>query len=110
MKGRAEKALEKLAKQDQQPQMQTAMKAEEFAPATCTVSAPDAADLSNGSPPTLTLHLFVGELAPGHYVEVKRALLGADFAIQLGEHLVSEGRRVKTGLVIPQAQAPADLK
>ena len=67
------------------------------------------------SPPgmgVLLVQMLVGEISPpqspvGVYVAAKLCELDADTAIALGEHLIREGRRAKTGLEIP---APAILR
>lgn len=58
--------------------------------------------------PLLLLQMLAGELSPPQspvaiYMVAKVAELEADMAITLGEHLIREGRRAKSGLEIARA-------
>lgn len=80
---------------------------ESFQPEQASVVTPDA---EPGHPPLLLLQMFAGQVAPGKFMFCRQATLTPDFAIGLGQYLVNEGRKAKTGLVIPGTAVPADLK
>lgn len=78
---------------------------EAFTPAEVGVGAQDP---QPGQPAQIHLQLLIGPVAPGVFLHSKTVQLDANVAVQLGEHIAREGRRVRSGLIAATAdQIPA---
>lgn len=93
--------------QNSEPRILSALIKESFVPQELNVTANEPA---LGEEPVLTLDLFIGQLAPDLFIQCKSATLTPETAIAVGEHLVKEGRKLRSGLVTGSPGDLANLK
>lgn len=68
------------------------------------------ADEDPGPNARLRLQQFVGPVGPNLFMFCRTAALTPEVAVQIGEMLVAEGRRLKTGLVLGAADSVPNLR
>ena len=101
-------ARNRRAPEPQEPQGANAFVQEGIVPGYADVQATENAP---GQPAQVRLNLYYGPLGPNLFMFCRTATLPPADAIQLGEILVREGTRVKSGVEIPAVGAvPADLR
>jgi hypothetical protein len=88
---------------EQQDTELRALKVTSFTPDRLNVLAPEP-----GQKGDLLLQAFLGPVLPNTYLDGTEIRLNPDAAIGIGEYLVEEGRRVKTGLVTGRSLVGAD--
>lgn len=63
-----------------------------------------------GVPPSVVIRFLVGQFGPNLFMSAKLARIAPELAISLGEHLVTEGRRVQSRVAPASAADLAKLK